>query len=183
MNNHSVQNLLANNVVELTFVRRHEKLGWNNVRGIIGTTNYALLNSEFGFQVLHFKPPIGVGMGYNYKSKNLCVIWDFFRQEYRVFGAEQVTLRKLFDVNDPEKEEEFYDWFYDHIISMSEQQKLDFMGYEGEAYASQQLARRQQRQKTTQQVERPTLSVPKRILNIYNNVKNYMMNFLKKKKG
>ena len=186
MNNHALQTILANNVVELTFVRRNEKIGWSNVRGLLGTTNPKLLNGEFGKYVLHFQPPKGVGMGYDYKSKNLCVVWDFFRQEYRVFGAEQVSIRKLFDLTNPEEENVFYDWFYDHIINMSEQRKLDFMGYEGEAYAATQMARRQPQQPAVQpqapQQPQQAGKVPmtKRIATVYQNIKNYMGNFMSK---
>jgi protein tyrosine/serine phosphatase len=66
-------------------------------------------------------------MGYNYKAKNLCVVWDFFRQEYRVFGAEQVRIRKLFNLTNEEEKEKFYEWFYDHLINMTDQQKFDFI--------------------------------------------------------
>jgi hypothetical protein len=71
----------------------------------LGTTNYELLNGPFGYSVLRFQPPKGVGMGYNYKAKNLCVVWDFFRQEYRVFGAEQVRIRKVFDLTNEEEKD------------------------------------------------------------------------------
>lgn len=131
MNNSSVQSMLGNNVVELTFVRRHEKYGWDNVRGLLGTTNYKLLNGDFGNQVVHFRPPNGRGMGYDYKSKNLCVVWDFFRQEYRVFGAESVHIRQLFDLTDPDEEAAFYDWFNQFIIGMSDREKLKFIGLIG----------------------------------------------------
>lgn len=186
MNNHSLQAILGKNVVELTFVRRHEKLGWNDIRGLLGTTNYELLNGPFGYSVLKFKPPKGVGMGYDYKSKNLCVVWDFFRQEYRVFGAEQVQIRKVYDLTNEEDTERFYDWFYNYIINMSEQQKLDFMGYEGEAYAALQMAKRNaQKTKNNQNPETkpdvPKVPITKRVAQIYKNVKNYMMRFLGKK--
>ena len=179
MNNNTLQNILANNVVELTFVRRHEKIGYNNVRALLGTTNYKLLNSpDFGFAVLHFQPPKGVGMGYNYKAKNLCVVWDFFRQEYRVFGAEQVSIRKLFDLNDPDQEQLFFDWFRDFIINMTEDQKLDFMGYEGEAYAMKQMSSRKHVETLP---EKP--KTPNRIVKVYNKVKDLITRYLGKNKS
>jgi len=183
VNNFSLQKMLAENVVELTFVRRHEKRGWNNIRGLLGTTNYELLNGPFGFSVLHFQPPKGIGMGYNYKAKNLCVVWDFFRQEYRVFGAEQVRIRKLFNLTDEKEKEKFYEWFYDNLINMTDQQKFDFMGYEGEAYATLQDAKRNA-QKVQQQASEPikqTPSIPQRIKGVYNNIRNYISKFLGKK--
>lgn len=130
MGNASLQALLGNNVVELHFIRRHFKNGWDISRGLFGTTNFSLLNGDFGKQVLFFQPPIGVGMGYPYKSYNLCVVWDIFRQEYRVFGAEQVSIKQQWDVTTEEGQEEFKKYFFDFIHGMSEQDKLDFMGYE-----------------------------------------------------
>jgi hypothetical protein len=181
MNNSSVQQMLGQNVVELTFVRRHEKLQWNDVRGLLGTTNYELLNGPFGNTVLHFRPPNGRGMGYDYKSKNLCVVWDFFRQEYRVFGAEQVKIRQLFDLSDPDKMQEFYDWFYEYIINMSNDQKNDFMGYEGEAYAMKQLSRRSPGNLINSSQSPDPKPVSKRVLSVYQNLKDFVLNFNKKK--
>lgn len=128
MNNSSLQIFLGRNVVELSFVRRHHKAQWSDIRGLFGTTNYELLNSEFGSQVLHFRAPKGIGMGYPYKLYNLCVVWDIFRQEYRVFGAEQVTIKQNWDVTTPEGIDNFKQYFYDNIINMSEDDKLKFMG-------------------------------------------------------
>jgi len=132
VNNSSLQFLLSKNVIELTFVRRHKKAGWSDIRALFGTTNSELLNSDFGFQVFRFRPPNGKGMGYDYKSKNLCVIWDIFRISYRVFPAEQVSIRKQWDVSTPEGIEAFKEYFYEHIYTLSEQDKLDFMGYTGQ---------------------------------------------------
>lgn len=184
MTNSSLQKILADNVVELTFVRRNQKKGWNDIRGLLGTTNYELLNGPFGYSVLRFQPPKGVGMGYNYKAKNLCVVWDFFRQEYRVFGAEQVRIRKVFDLTNEEEKDKFYEWFYDYIINMTEQQKLDFMGYEGEAYAALQRAKSEavkQNVQVQQQAPEQKPSITKRIAGVYNNIKNYLSRFLGKK--
>lgn len=131
MHNSQLQSIIGKNVVELDFVRRHPKLGWSNIRGMFGTTNPGLLNGEFGFQVIHFKPPKGVGMGYDYKACGLCVIFDIFRQEYRVFGAEQVNIHKVWPLSTEEETEEFYKYFYDAILNMSNTDKLKFMGYRG----------------------------------------------------
>jgi len=129
VNNHQLQSILGTNVVELNFVRRHPKLGYSNIAGMFGTTNPALLNSPFGFQVIHFRPPLGVGMGYDYKSKNLCVIFDMFRQDYRVFGAEQVDIHKQWPLTNEEEIVAFEKYFYDYIINMSEDAKEKFIGF------------------------------------------------------
>ena len=132
MTNHTLQNLLGQNVIELDFVRRHPKAGWGDIRGLFGTTNYDILNGDFGTYVLGFHPPKGVGMGYDYKSKNLCVVWDIFRQEYRVFGAEQVNIRRQYSVTTEEGLQEFMDYFEEHIKHLSNDDKLKFMGYNGD---------------------------------------------------
>ena len=59
-------------------------------------------------------------------------MWDIFRHGYRVFGAEQVDIRKQWDVSTPEGVESFKDYFYESIINMSEQEKMDWMGYLGQ---------------------------------------------------
>ena len=66
---------------------------------------------------------------------------------------------------------------------MSDQQKNDFMGYEGEAYATLQDAKRNA-QKAQQSAVEPVVhkpSIPQRIKNVYNNIKNYISRFLGKK--
>jgi len=132
VNNHQLQALLGSSVVELDFIRRHPKAGWSDVRGLIGTTNPKLLNSEFGFGVLHFKPPKGGGMGYDYKSKGLCVVWDIFRQEFRVFGAEQVKIHEQqWPLGTDEEIEAFQNYIINDISKMSNDDKIKFMGYTG----------------------------------------------------
>lgn len=129
MNNSFLQSIIGKHVVELEFVRRHPKLGWSDIRGLFGTTNYGLLNGPFGMEVLHFRAPSGAGMGYDYRSKGLCVTWDLFRQEYRVFGAEQVNMRNQWPLSTESEVDEFQKYFYESIHGMSNDDKLKFMGY------------------------------------------------------
>ena len=131
MDNHALQVLLGGNAIELSFVRRHEKLGWSNIRSLLGTTNYKFLNGPFGKQVINFVPPKGIGMGYDYKSKGLCVVYDMLRQDYRVFGSEQVSIRQQWPLTTDEEIAAFEQYFMDKIMKMSDQEKLDFMGYTG----------------------------------------------------
>jgi hypothetical protein len=131
MNNLALQQLLGTHVVELEFTRRHPKLGWSDIRGLFGTTNPELLNSDFGFQVFHFRPPTGAGMSYDYESKGLCVVWDIFRQDFRVFGSEQISWHRKWPLTTEDEIEEFKQYFYDYIVNLSEDNKLKFMGYIG----------------------------------------------------
>lgn len=131
MNNYSLQHMLSQNVVELNFKRRHRKPGWSDIRGLFGTTNYEFLNGDFGMYVFNFKPPNGQGMGYDYKSKNLCVVWDIFRQEFRVFGAEQVSINRKWPLSSEEDKQIFMEYFDNYIKTMSNDDKLKFMGYHG----------------------------------------------------
>ena len=59
-----------------------------------------------------------------------------FRQDYRVFGAEQVTIKQIWDVSTPEGIESFKEYFYEYIIGMSQDDKLKFMGYVGDENAA-----------------------------------------------
>ena len=61
-----------------------------------------------------------------------------FRQEYRVFGAEQVTVKQIWDVSTPEGIDSFKEYFYEYIINMSQDNKLKFMGYVGDETAVHQ---------------------------------------------
>lgn len=126
-----LQALLGSNVVEAKFVRRHPKLGWSNIRGAFVTTNYELLNDDLGFNVLHFKPPKGVGMGYDPRNYNLVVSWDIFRQEYRCFAVEYSNINNFYDVSTPEKRQDFWVFFRDYIMALSNDEKLLYMGYTG----------------------------------------------------
>ena len=127
--NSGLQLFLATNVCEISFVRRHEKDNWSSIRGMLATTNYPLLNTLLGKNVLNFQPPKGVGMGYDYKSKNLCVAWDIFRQEYRVFGAERAVVKSSMEVTTEKGRREFWVYFTQLLSQMTNDQKLQFMGY------------------------------------------------------
>lgn len=129
--NSSLQLFLATNVCEITFLRRHSKPHWYDIRGLLGTTNYPLLNTLLGKRILNFKPPMGIGMGYDYKAKNLCVVWDIFRQEYRVFGAEHAVVKSHMPVTTDAERRDFWKYFQAYVANMTNDQKLKFMGYMG----------------------------------------------------
>ena len=64
----------------------------------------------------------------------------------------------------------------EHVLSikLSDQEKNNIMGYEGEAYAALQDARRnaQRAQQKASEPVKYTPSIPQRIKSVYNNVKN-----------
>lgn len=126
-----LQALLGANVVEAKFIRRHEKYGWSEVRGAFVTTNWELLNSDLGLNTLNFKRPKGIGMGYDPRDYNLVVSWDLFRQEYRCFGVENSNIVNFYDVSSDEKRIEFWQFFRDYIMKLSNDEKLIYMGYVG----------------------------------------------------
>jgi hypothetical protein len=176
VNNYNLQALLGSKVLELNFVRRHPKFGWSNVRGLFGTTNPKLLNSEFGQRVLHFIPPKGVGMGYDYKSKGLCVAWDLFRQEYRVFGAEQVVIKQQWDLKTDEQITEFENYMYQYILTMSNEDKIDFMGYIGTTASNMPV----QKPLTINKSESSSNKIPVKSPSISNVLKTKFDNFYKR---
>ncbi len=126
-----LQALLGANVVEAKFVRRHDKPGWSEVRGAFVTTNAPLLNSDLGLNTLNFKRPKGIGMGYDPRQYNLVVAWDLFRQEYRCFAVESSNILNFYDVPTDEKRMEFWQFFRDYIMKLSNDEKLIYMGYIG----------------------------------------------------
>jgi hypothetical protein len=64
---------------------------------------------------------------------------------------------------------------------MSNDQKNDFMGYEGEAYAMKQLSRRSPGNLINSSQSPDPKPVSKRVLSVYQNLKDFVLNFNKKK--
>lgn len=125
------QAMLQKNVIEARFIRRHDKPEWSGVRGAIITTNWRLLNDQYGIKALHFKPPNGRGMGYDHRKYNLVVGWDLLRQEYRVFGVENSVIIRMYDVSDDEGYANFWDFMKRRVMQLTTREKLIYMGYIG----------------------------------------------------
>lgn len=119
--------LLSNNVVELTFIRRHKKIGFPQNRRMFCTNSKALLNSISGKITLKYEPPKGVGLPYIPAMKNLVVTWDILMQGYRQIPMESVKIGGVYPVGNKAEIDEFWEFFMGIIHPMSAGQKTGFM--------------------------------------------------------
>jgi hypothetical protein len=119
--------LLATNVVELTFVRRHSKAGFPPSRRMFCTNSKSLLNSIAGKITLKFEPPKGVGLPYIPAMKGLVVTWDILMQDYRQIPLESVRVIGVYPVGNEKEIDEFWEFFMKIIHPMSSGQKTTFM--------------------------------------------------------
>jgi len=116
--------LLANNVVEIKFLRRHDKPGWQLSRRMLCTNDWALLNTLLGKRVLHFVPP-RLSLPYNPTSYNLVIAFDIFMQNWRAINCDRCDVVAIIPTSpDPAK---WWDYFTDSIMKMSAAQKQAFM--------------------------------------------------------
>jgi len=122
----SMDRLLATNVLEIRFRRRHEKLGWSWSRRMLCTNSKLLLNSLVGKMTLHFSPPTQPPP-YNYYSKNLIAGWDILMQEYRAIPLDAVDIVGSFELHSTDDVYRFWDYFTTYIVHMSKTAKKQFM--------------------------------------------------------
>lgn len=116
--------ILAKNVVELRFRRRLKKLGFNDYRRMLCTTDINFLQSAPGKYVFHFIRPTNV-LKYKPASKNLVVAFDLFMQNWRMINCDDVDVVATIQTTpDPNQ---FWKYFFAHIKPMSAAQKLQFM--------------------------------------------------------
>lgn len=120
------ENIMRNNVVEFKWIRRIPKTGAAITRRALGTNNHTLLNSEFGFKVLNFKPPTQPNP-INQTAHNLVTYWDIFRQEYRNSSCESLHMVNIIPVTNPDEINKWWIYFRDTIRDMTPDQKLQFM--------------------------------------------------------
>jgi hypothetical protein len=122
-----LEKLLAENVVELIFRRRHQKLGHPPHRRMFCTNSRLLLNDIVGKSTLKFKPPKGIGLPYIPIRKGLVVTWDIFMQKYRQIPLESVDVLATWPVRNKEEVAEFWKFFMEVVHPMSASQKRRFM--------------------------------------------------------
>lgn len=118
--------ILKNNIVEFKWVRRNTKTGASITRRALGTNNYQVLNSEFGYKILKFKPPTQPNP-INQQAHNLVTYWDMFRQEYRNSACESLVMVKIIPVTNEKQINKWWIYFRDVIRDMSPIQKIQFM--------------------------------------------------------
>lgn len=116
--------MLATNAVELRFLRRIEKPGFNSFRRMLCTKDRTLLLSAPGKRILNFVPTYG-HLRYDPRAKNLIVCWDIFMQNWRMINCDNVDVIAAIKTSpDPS---DFWKYFYERLANMSATQKARFM--------------------------------------------------------
>lgn len=114
--------LLANNVLELKFVRRKLKPGWSNTRRILCTNDLKLLNSLPGHLALNYRMPSGVPP-YPTAPKNLICTWDIMFQDFRMINCSDVNVISVIPTTPAD---DFWKYFAESLYPMSAQEKIGF---------------------------------------------------------
>ena len=115
--------LLAKNVVELRFRRRHEKNGFKIQRRMLCTNDRNLLNSEAGKKILNYVVPTH-RRKYDPVAKNLVVAYDIFMQQYRTIDVRTCDVIAVISTDPPTK---WWEYFNNNVLHMSSNQKLVFI--------------------------------------------------------
>ena len=116
-----LNNLLANNVLDIGFVRRLPVRGKPLTRRMMCTKSNEILNSNNGLLSLNYRAPVQAPK-YNPETEGLVIAWDIFMQDFRNIPAESVTVINTIPGND-----DFWKYFNENLRLMSPQQKYNFM--------------------------------------------------------
>jgi hypothetical protein len=121
MTTSELNSLLANNVLDLRFVRRLPVKGKPLTRRMLCTKSNDILNSNNGMISLGYRPPVQAPK-FNPETEGLVIVWDIFMQDFRNIPSETVTILNKIPGNDS-----FWKYFNDNLRLMSPQQKMSFM--------------------------------------------------------
>ena len=119
-----LETMLAGNILDLQFNRRHPKQGYSNVRRMLCTTNDAALNSLIGKITFKYKAPKGIGLPYDHRRYGLVTAWDIMWQDWRQIPIESAAVISALPVD------KFWDkrlWEL-KFLSMTPAQKKVYMG-------------------------------------------------------
>ena len=109
----TLKSLLESNVLEIKFTRRKPKPGVPPTRRMFCTTSNTLLNSSNGRSVLGYTPT-RVPPRFNPATKNLAIVWDLFKKEYRMVNADNCELISTIPAND-----EFWLYYNENLSKMT----------------------------------------------------------------
>lgn len=116
----NLKSLLRENVCEIAFVRRRPRANRSPVRRMLCTLDENILNSTNGRLSLNYSPSSNI-LPYNAESKNLLPVWDIFMQDWRMVNMDDCQLILTI------KEDEFWNYFNNTLLTMSPQQKMAYM--------------------------------------------------------
>ena len=116
-----LNNLLANNVLDIRFVRRLPVKGMPATRRMLCTKSNSLLNSNNGLVSLNYRSPVQIP-DYDPNAEGLVTVWDIFMQDFRNIPAESTTVLKTIPADDT-----FWKYFNNELRIMTQQQKINFM--------------------------------------------------------
>lgn len=87
MLNSELDNILLDNVVRLSFVKKTD----GSIRTMLCTKAYDLLNSAEGANMLGYHQPSGSSR-YNVNEANNVIVWDIERRDYRTVSCDTVKI-------------------------------------------------------------------------------------------
>lgn len=113
--------VLKANVCEVKFVKRRPKKNGPLTRRMLCTNDPSILESPDGRVALNYRPTTGSPI-ISAEQYNLITTWDIFMQDYRNISMDQCQLIATI------KREDWWQYFNDNILNMSQQDKIAFMG-------------------------------------------------------
>ena len=125
VSNEGLKQLLKENLLEIRFVRRHQKAGQNVTRRILCTNSKALLDNIGGKVALRFDPPTGPPK-YNPGQHNLVFAWDIMMSQYRAISMEAHDIVAIMPLKTKEDMDKFWVYFTQFLAKLKPQERLGF---------------------------------------------------------
>jgi len=120
-----LKQLLSENVIELRFVRRHQKAGMAATRRMLCTNSQTLLNNIAGKIALRFDPPTSVA-AYNPNNYNLVFAWDILHCDYRAVSMESHDIISVMPLKTKEDMDKFWMFFTNYLAKLSPIDRVKF---------------------------------------------------------
>lgn len=121
MTTSELDSLLADNVLDIRFVRRLPVKGKPITRRMVCTKSNNILNSNNGLISLGYRAPVQAPK-FNPESEGLVIVWDIIMQDFRNIPAETVIV-----LNKIPGDDKFWEYFNNNLRLMTTQQKINFM--------------------------------------------------------
>lgn len=117
--------LAQTHICEIKFRRRRMVAGKPLYRRMLCTSAQNILNSFEGRFTLNYRPTTPPPFGnpfYDPNQKNLVILWDIFKQDYRAINMSFCNLIARVPAND-----EFWQFFLDNYYHKSPAEKMSWM--------------------------------------------------------